>query len=239
MHVGRRRVRLHEVVTACVQIAPSIAYPQGPAAQRLDPLLLVSCMHLSPSQRLVYPAEPQRNRTDQELQVSDPDLKTPPLPSRRLFESAACYHTTDRGVAPNQLQAIMHSAGKANTTPGSSTPKPSARVPTTVYIVTDTYYPTAADFDVGKGMATIDSVHSTPEAANLHAKKIMFCHKKDREDIDEDKIIEEIRQGLYVGIGIGGERWYARKCEVETKAVDVDEDGSSEGSGDLEDWNMG
>jgi hypothetical protein len=134
----------------------------------------------------------------------------------------------------------MHSSGQANITPNSSTPKASALVPTTVYIVTDTYYPTAADFDVGKGIASIDSVHSTPGAANLRATKIMFIYEKDREDVDKDKIIEEIRQGLYSGIGIGGrERCYARKCEVEAKDVDVDEDGSSEESGDIEDWNMG
>lgn len=134
----------------------------------------------------------------------------------------------------------MHSPDQADSTPDSPTPKPSTPVPATVYIVTDTYYPTAADFDVGKSVTNIDSVHSTPEAANVRAKKIMFTHEKAREDIDKDKIIEEIRQGLYSAIGIGGrERYYARKCEVEVKAVDLDEDGSSEESGDIEDWNMG
>jgi hypothetical protein len=135
----------------------------------------------------------------------------------------------------------MLSLGDPNDTSDNSTPRPSASIPVTVYIVTDTYYPTAADFDVGKGIVNIDSVHSTAEAANVRAKKIMFIHERGEEDLDKDKIIEEIRQGLYSGIGIGGREkgCYARKCEVEEKAVDVDEDESSEESLDTEDWNMG
>ncbi|KZM19543.1 hypothetical protein ST47_g9071 [Ascochyta rabiei] len=102
-----------------------------------------------------------------------------------------------------------------------------------VYIVTDTYYPTSADFEDGKGATTIDSVHTTVGGANNRAKKIMFA--RDNPDnnceVDEDKIIEEQKGGLYIGIGMGGtekDGCYARKCEVEAKPVDIDEDGSSE-----------
>lgn len=61
-------------------------------------------------------------------------------------------------------------------------------------------------------------------------------------EVDQDKIIEEMKDGLYAGIGIGGVEnrgCYARKCEVESKPIDVDEDGSSEEEQDVEEWNIG
>lgn len=125
----------------------------------------------------------------------------------------------------------------------SSTPR-THKLPTRiVYIVTDTTYSTSADFDEGKGMTNIDSVHTTSGAANLRAKKIMFAriNSGSKDDVDQDKIIEELKDGLYTGIGIGGiegHGCYARKCEVEAKPIDIDEDGSSEEEQDTEDWSM-
>ena len=119
----------------------------------------------------------------------------------------------------------------------------------TVFIVIDICYPSAPDFCTGKGITTIDSVHSTQKAANARAKKIIYnggpC------DVDIDKIIEEVRNGLYTGIGIGGDdktiegHCYARKCEVESLTVDEDEDedeyedGEGSGNNEEEDFNMG
>lgn len=63
----------------------------------------------------------------------------------------------------------------------------------------------------------------------------------DKCEIDEDKIIEEQKDGLYTGIGIGGggnNACYARKCEVEAKPIDIEDDGSSEEEQDGEDWNV-
>ncbi|KAF2132252.1 hypothetical protein P153DRAFT_187500 [Dothidotthia symphoricarpi CBS 119687] len=98
----------------------------------------------------------------------------------------------------------------------------------TVFIVIDICYPSGPDFSAGKGIATTDSVHSTRNAANARAKKIIYeCGSC---KVDVDKIIEEVRNGLYTGIGVGGDdeaihgRCYARKCEVERWSVDVDED---------------
>lgn len=53
--------------------------------------------------------------------------------------------------------------------------------------------------------------------------------------VDLDKVIEEVKKGLYTGIGVGGEEkdgcCFARKCEVEGKIVDEDSD-SEETSGE-------
>lgn len=115
--------------------------------------------------------------------------------------------------------------------------------PKVVYIVTDTRYPNAADFNEGKGTTLIDSVHSTSGAANLRARKIMLARAGPGSEIDEDKIIDDERNGLYTGIGVGGVEGsgcYARKCEVEAKHIDIEDDGSSEeGEHDGEDWSMG
>lgn len=127
----------------------------------------------------------------------------------------------------------------------SDSPTPRSRKSTKiVYIVTDTFYFTSADFDEGKGITNIDSVHTTSRAANVRAKKVMFAriNPGDKCELDQDKIIEEMKDGLYTGIGIGGnveDGCYARKCEVEAKPIDIEDDGSSEEEQDGEDWNMG
>lgn len=126
----------------------------------------------------------------------------------------------------------------------SSTPRTHRSSTRIVYIVTDTTYSTSSDFDEGKGTTNIDSVHTTSGAANVRAKKIMFAriNPSNKDGVDQDKIIEELKDGLYTGIGIGGiegHGCYARKCEVEAKPIDIDEDGSSEEEQDTEDWNMG
>lgn len=105
----------------------------------------------------------------------------------------------------------------------------------TVYIVVDTCYPTKASFDSSLGTTNVDSAHSTMRAANARAKKIIYENETGC-SVDIDKIIEETRQGLYIGIGIGGKGSpgcaYARKCEVESKIVD--EDSEDEGEMDTE-----
>jgi hypothetical protein len=104
-----------------------------------------------------------------------------------------------------------------------------------IYIVTDTCYPTASSFESNLGTTAIISVHSTRTAANARAKKIIYENDGGC-TVDIDKIIEEIKQGLYTGIGVGGKadrggECFARKCEVEGKIVDEDSD-SEEGSGE-------
>lgn len=145
------------------------------------------------------------------------------------------------------IQGEGHSVGATS----ESTSPQSLKSTTTrlVYIVIDTYYATLDDFDQGKGSTRIDSVHTTSQAANVRAKKIMFTRARpaDRCKIDQDKILEEVKEGMYTGIGLGGDECtgcYARKCEVEAKSVDIEDDGSSgddreDYDHDGEDWNMG
>lgn len=128
-------------------------------------------------------------------------------------------------------------------TSNSPVPRTHKSTTRTVYIVTDTCYSTSADFDEGKGITSIDSVHTTSRAANIRAKKVMFAciDPGDNREVDPDKILEELKDGLYIGIGINGTEangCYARKCEVESKPIDIDEDGSSEEEQDIEDWNV-
>jgi hypothetical protein len=106
--------------------------------------------------------------------------------------------------------------------------------PQIVYMVVDTCYPTAHAFETNIGTTNITSVHSTKSAANFRAKKIIYENDGGC-TVDIDKIIEEVKQGLYIGIGVGGKEekegcCFARKCEVEGKIVDEDSD-SEEGSG--------
>ena len=117
---------------------------------------------------------------------------------------------------------------------GSASTSPKSLKSTTkiVYIVVDTCYATLSDFDQGKGSTNIDSVHTNSHAANQRAKKVIFArvNPHDKHGIDQDKIIEEVKDGLYTGIGIGGDEstgCYARKCEVEAKPIDLEDDGSS------------
>jgi hypothetical protein len=92
-----------------------------------------------------------------------------------------------------------------------------------------------ADFAHNKGSFRIDSVHSHKKNANARAKKILYDTGHCR--VDVDKIIEEMKGGLFTGIGVGGEMdgeegsCYARKTQVERKMVDEDsedEDGTGE-----------
>jgi hypothetical protein len=80
-------------------------------------------------------------------------------------------------------------------------------------------------------MTAVFSVHSTMEAANSRAKKIIYENDGGC-TVDIDKVIEETRRGLYTGIGIGGDEekpngCYARKCEVESKILDEDSEDES------------
>ena len=100
--------------------------------------------------------------------------------------------------------------------------------------MTDTCYPTKSSFNSNIGTTTVDSAHSTKYSANARAKKIIYENDGGC-TVDLDKIIEELRQGLYTGIGVGGKEekdgcCYARKCEVESKIMD--EDSEDEGSGE-------
>lgn len=108
----------------------------------------------------------------------------------------------------------------------------------TIYVVTDTCYPSAANFDSNFGSTTILSVHSSSQAANARAKKIIYENDGGCR-VDIDKIIEEVKMGLYTGIGVGGKTGrdgccFARKCEVEAKLIDgTSEDEGSEASGEI------
>lgn len=106
--------------------------------------------------------------------------------------------------------------------------------PTMVYVVTDTFYPSASNFDTNLGTTSTISVHSSKRAANERAKKTIYENDGGC-TVDIDKIIEEVKQGLYTGIGVGGKEeksgcCFARKCEVEAKPID--DDSEDEGSGD-------
>lgn len=114
-----------------------------------------------------------------------------------------------------------------------------------VYIVTDVIYPTSEDFNHSKGNFRIDSVHSSKKNANARAKKIIYDGGQvhgSQYKVDADKIIEEMRKGLFTGIGVGGKgdgghgSCYARKCQVERKMVDEDSEDESEES---DRWNYG
>ncbi|KAF2856601.1 hypothetical protein T440DRAFT_4100 [Plenodomus tracheiphilus IPT5] len=107
------------------------------------------------------------------------------------------------------------------------------RLPTMVYVVTDTCYPSAVNFDTNLGTTSVISVHGSKAAANERAKKIIYENDGGC-TVDIDKIIEEVKMGLYTGIGVGGKEekegcCFARKCEVEAKMID--EDSEDEGSG--------
>lgn len=59
--------------------------------------------------------------------------------------------------------------------------------------------------------------------------------------VDVDKIIEETKQGLFTGIGVGGKEdggagsCYARKCEVERQIIDEDSEDEGEEEDDDDD----
>lgn len=160
-----------------------------------------------------------------------------------------CPHCKD-GPTPTPH---THNTGDSYIQQSIETPPPlSTRAPTTimnsspsgphiVYIVTDTCYPTAHSFEANIGNTHIISVHSTKAAANSRAKKIIYDNDSGC-TVDIDKIIEEVKQGLYIGIGVGGKEekdgcCFARKCEVEGKIVDEDSD-SEETSGESGDSDL-
>jgi hypothetical protein len=149
--------------------------------------------------------------------------------------------TIDGGDTNRTSTPRTHSAQSSLASiPTGSNPLPNSGAILVVYIVTDIIYPTSDDFNLSKGVFSIDSVHSSKKAANARAKKIIYEGGQidgGQYKVDVDKIIEDTRKGLFTGIGIGGkgdgrERGcYARKCQVERKLVDEDsedENGESE-----------
>ncbi|KAH7078331.1 hypothetical protein FB567DRAFT_132703 [Paraphoma chrysanthemicola] len=149
-------------------------------------------------------------------------------------ENTGCDNRSSRSnITPTpRNHHAQHSTSTSNT-PSSSQSHP-AQI---VYIVTDTCYTTPSDFTYNKGTFRIDSVHSNKRNANARAKKIMYDTGQCK--VDVDKIIEEMKRGLFTGIGIGGKSedgagCYARKCQVERKMVDEDSE-DEDGMGDDED----
>ncbi|KAL6712434.1 hypothetical protein ACN47E_000311 [Coniothyrium glycines] len=136
---------------------------------------------------------------------------------------AASHHDRGRTSVQGTRFATAHqSSNHQVVAPGAAN---------TVYIVVDTCYPRKDDFDQGKGVTNVFSVHSSMDSANAKAKKIIFTNEGSC-TVDVDKVIEETRLGLYTGIGIGGQEeavnhCYARKCEVEAKIVDEDSEDES------------
>ncbi|KAH7405825.1 hypothetical protein DE146DRAFT_753820 [Phaeosphaeria sp. MPI-PUGE-AT-0046c] len=131
----------------------------------------------------------------------------------------------------------QHSPSSLESAPTAPHSLPSSGVVFVVYIVTDIIYPTSTDFDHSKGIFRIDSVHSSMQAANTRAKKIIYEGGQidgGQYKVDLDKIIEDIKKGLFTGIGIGGKGdgyetgCYARKCQVESRMVDEDSEDDNE-----------
>jgi hypothetical protein len=118
-----------------------------------------------------------------------------------------------------------------------------------VFIVTDICFPNNNDFQLNKGTLHIDSVHSSSRSANARAKKIMWEGKPPcRTDVE--RVIEDVKSGLYTGIGVGGVEGeksvkaggtgcFGRKVQVERKRIDVYEDSDGEWDGEPEDVHMG
>ncbi|OAL56861.1 hypothetical protein IQ07DRAFT_638256 [Pyrenochaeta sp. DS3sAY3a] len=138
----------------------------------------------------------------------------------------------DRSPTHNQSSTPSHDPFSSRST----------RLPAAIaiYIVLDTCYPTKASFDTNIGITTVDSAHTTNAAANARAKKIIYENERGC-TVDIDKIIEQMRKGLFTGIGLDGMTekegcCYARKCEVERRFVDEDsedEDGEGRGEEDI------
>jgi hypothetical protein len=112
--------------------------------------------------------------------------------------------------------------------------------PLMVWIVTDICFPNNTDFQLNKGTPHIDSVHTSIESANARAKKIMWEGRPP----DIERVIEDVNNGLYIGIGVGGTEGeksvkaggtgcFARKVQVERKSVDVDSESDGEEDGDV------
>jgi hypothetical protein len=158
--------------------------------------------------------------------------KDGPTPTQRSYDNDNNFNDGDSYIQQSIEQPNPPMATRAND---------SNFGPHRIYIVTDTCYPTAESFQNNIGTTHITSVHSTKAAANSRAKKIIYENDGDC-TVDLDKIIEEVKQGLYIGIGVGGKEekgaWcFARKCEVEGKIVDEDSD-SEETSGESGDSDL-
>ncbi|KAF2032234.1 hypothetical protein EK21DRAFT_87359 [Setomelanomma holmii] len=138
-------------------------------------------------------------------------------------------HNSESNITPTP-QSHQTSLPSTTTTPSSS--QSTSQI---VYIVTDTCYSTPADFSGNKGTFRIDSVHSNKKNANARAKKIIYDTGLCK--VDVDKIIQEMKRGLFAGIGVGGKvdgmegSCYARKTQVERKMVDEDSE-DEEGTGE-------
>lgn len=150
-----------------------------------------------------------------------------------IMASIEEHGDTNHTPTPHSPQSSL---GSAPTAPHSL---PSSGPVVVVYIVTDIIYPTSADFDHSKGVFRIDSVHSSVKMANGRAKKIIYDGGQidgGQYKVDLDKIIEEMKKGMFTGIGIGGKGdghdtgCYARKCQVESRMVDEDSEDESEGN---------
>lgn len=141
-------------------------------------------------------------------------------------------HDCNRSQIRNQSSTQSHDPVSTR----STKPRPAIAI----YIVLDTCYPTKASFDTNLGATIVDSVHTTNTAANARAKKIIYENERGC-TVDIDKIIEQMRKGLFTGIGLDGMTekegcCYARKCEVERRFVDEDsedEDGEGRGEEDM------
>jgi hypothetical protein len=143
------------------------------------------------------------------------------------------HDDTNRTPTPRSTRSSLESL------PTATHSQPSSGTVVIVYIVTDTIYATSSDFNFNKGIFRIDSAHSSKKNANARAKKIIYDGGQvdgGQYKVDLDKIIEEMKQGLFTGIGIGGKgdggkgSCYARKCQVEGKMVDEDSEDESEES---------
>jgi hypothetical protein len=148
---------------------------------------------------------------------------TTPIQRSHDNDDAADFYIQQSIEKDHHQQQHITVPKHTNTTPG----------PHIIYIVVDTCYPTSHAFETNIGTANITSVHSTKVAANSRAKKIIYENDSGC-TVDLDKIIEEVRRGLYTGIGVGGKEekegcCFARKCEVEDRVLDEDSDGE-EGS---------
>ncbi|CAO2657405.1 Nn.00g035310.m01.CDS01 [Neocucurbitaria sp. VM-36] len=148
-----------------------------------------------------------------------------------------CCKCSDRGHTPTPRSHTEQEQSKQTDQSLSHESIPTTSTTSSIiYIVTDTCYPTKTAFDSNVGTTTIDSAHTAKHTANARAKKIIYENERGC-TVDIDKIIEELRKGLYTGIGVGGKEekdggCYARRCQVDEKILDEDSEDESFGSGE-------